>query len=143
MISRRALERLCKSDEINRSRSNTIYDVLEIVFDRLFIDLSTRIFQHANQHDRDTILRALSFNVVHFELDKLFCSVSNENVIEIFDTLTLIEFKRKKENANEDIRGAQKALWCAQEALFFSRNSSRNFEGYSSTSNSIEMRIAK
>ena len=95
MISRKTLKKLCKSDDLNQNRSNTIYDVFQIIFDRFFIDLSIRIFQHTNQHDRDIILRVLSFNVAHFEFDKLFCFVQDKDVIQIFNTLIFIEFEKK------------------------------------------------
>ena len=136
MIPRRALKRLCKSDEISKGRSDTVYGVLQAVPARLFTDMSTRIFQHADQDGRDTILRALSLSAAHFELDELFCPVEDEDVTEIFDILALIKFNRQKENADGDIRRAQ-------EALFSPHSSTKNSEDHSPTPDPAETRIAK
>ena len=136
MIPRRALKKLCKSDEISQNRSDAVYGVLEAVPIRLFTDMSTRIFQHADQHGRDTILRALSLCAAHSELDELFCPVKDEDVTEIFDILALIKFNIKKENVGGDIRRAQ-------EALFSPRSSPNVSEDYSPTPDPAEMRISK
>lgn len=136
MIPRRALERLCKSDDITQSQSDIVYTLLKAVADHLFSNLSTSIFQHADQHGRDTILHALSRSAAHLELDKVFCSLDDEDVTDIYDTLAVIKFERQKENADGDIQRAQKAL-------FSPPGSSLNYEGYSPTPDPAEMRIAK
>ncbi|KAL8756591.1 MAG: hypothetical protein Q9199_002820 [Rusavskia elegans] len=137
MIPRRALERLCKSDKITQSQSDTVYALLKAVAGHLFSNLSTSIFQHADQHGRDAILRALSHSAAHLELDKVFCSLDDEDVTDIFDTLAVIEFERQKENADGDVGRAQ-------EALFSPRSTPITYgEGYSPTPDPAEMRIAK
>lgn len=139
-IPRRNLERLCKSDVINQSRSDTVYGVLKDVPDRLFTELSTRIFQHADQHGRHTILRALSLSAAHLELDKLFCPVQDEDVNKIHRILAVIEFKREKENRDgEDVRTAQEALWRAMDDPL----SLPEVVSGSPTPDPVEMRIAK
>ncbi|KAI4136877.1 MAG: hypothetical protein L6R39_007581, partial [Caloplaca ligustica] len=136
MIPRRALERLCKEDRINQSRPDTVRDVLKAVPAHLFADLSTRIFQNADQQGRDTILRALSHGAAHLELDELFCSVQDEHVTEIFERLAFIKYEREKAEPFD--------LRRAQEALFSPRSSPITYgEGYSPTPDPTEMRIAK
>ncbi|KAL8987939.1 MAG: hypothetical protein Q9177_002916 [Variospora cf. flavescens] len=136
MIPRRALERLCKEDLINRSRSDTVHDVLKAVPAHLFVHLSNRIIQYADQRGHDTILRALSHSAAHIELDKLFCSVQDEHVTEIFELLAWVQHEREKAEPF-DIRRAQ-------EALFSPRSSPISYgEGYSPTPDPAEMRIAK
>ncbi|KAI4146050.1 MAG: hypothetical protein LQ341_002190 [Variospora aurantia] len=137
MIPRRALERLCKSDEITQTQSETVYALLKAVAGHLFSNLSTSIFQHADQLGRDAILRALSHSAAHLELNKVFCSLDDENVTDIFDTLAVIKFQRQKENADGDVRRAQ-------EALFSPRSTPITYgEDYSPTPDPAEMRIAK
>ncbi|KAI4281132.1 MAG: hypothetical protein L6R35_005737 [Caloplaca aegaea] len=136
MIPRRALERLCKDERINQNRSDTVHDVLKDVSAQLFVHLITRIIQYADQQGRDTILRALSHSAAHIELDKLFCSLQDEHVTEVFDILAIIKYERQKAEPF-DIRRAQ-------EALFSPRSSPISYgEGYSPTPDPAEMRIAK
>lgn len=94
MIPRRALERLCKSEEIIQSQLDIVYDLLKAVAGYLFSNLSTSIFQHADQHGRDTILRVLSHSAARLELDKVFCFLDDKDVTNIFDTLAIIKFER-------------------------------------------------
>ncbi|KAL8974895.1 MAG: hypothetical protein Q9197_000864 [Variospora fuerteventurae] len=136
MIPRRALERLCKEDRINQNRSDTVHDVLKDVSAQLFVHLITRIIQYADQRGRDTILRALSHSAAHIELDKLFCSLQDEHVTEIFDILAIINHERQKAEPFDIAR--------AQEALFSPRSSPISYgEDYSPTPDPAEMRIAK
>ena len=136
MIPRRALERLCKSDVITQSQSDTVYALFKAVAGHRFSNLSTSIFQHADQGGRDTILRALGHSAAHLELDKVFCSLDDEDVTDIFNNLAVIKFERQKENADGDVRRAQ-------EFLFSPPGSSLDYEGYSPTPDPAEMRTAK
>ncbi|KAL8942680.1 MAG: hypothetical protein Q9216_001534 [Gyalolechia sp. 2 TL-2023] len=127
---------LCKSDEIIQSQSETVYALLKAVAGHLFSNLSTSIFQHADQHGRDSILRALSHSAAHLELDEVFCSLDDDDVTDIFDTLAVIKFERQKEDADGDVRRAQDALFspCSTPTTYG--------EDYSPTPDPAEMRIA-
>ncbi|KAL8903710.1 MAG: hypothetical protein Q9207_003754 [Kuettlingeria erythrocarpa] len=136
MIPRRSLARLCKSEEITQNQSDVVYALLKSVAGHRFSNLSTSIFEHADQHGRDTILRALSQSAAHLELDKVFCSLDDEDVTDIFNTLADIEFERQKNNAGRDVGRAQDALFppCSIPSLG---------EDYSPTPDPVDMRIVQ
>ncbi|KAI4087050.1 MAG: hypothetical protein LQ344_007054 [Seirophora lacunosa] len=135
MAPRLPLEKLCKSKYILEYQPDAIHRVLKADSARLFTNLSTRIFHHADQHGRDTILRALSLSAAHLELDKLFSPLRDADVSEIFRILALFKFERVQEDPGD--------LQSAQDAAFSSVSSPENYEGYSTTPDPAEMRITE
>lgn len=74
----------------------------------LFSELSTRVFEHADQIGRDTILRALGDSIVDVELEKLSCPDREEDANEIYQVMVLRSFDEQKAQAH--IGRAQDAL---------------------------------
>ncbi|KAI4282098.1 MAG: hypothetical protein L6R38_003182 [Xanthoria sp. 2 TBL-2021] len=136
MVPRRSLARLCRSEEITRNQSDTVFALLKDVAGHRFSHLSTAIFHHADQEGRDAILRALSNSATSLELDKVFCSLDDGDVTDIFGTLAVIKHEEKKKDADGDIQRAQDAVFppCSIPSLG---------EDYSPTPDPAEMRIDK
>ncbi|KAL9042967.1 MAG: hypothetical protein Q9214_003631 [Letrouitia sp. 1 TL-2023] len=108
--SRKKLEALCKKKRLNEDRADILYTVLKAVStsDALFKDLSARIFKHADQRGRDTILRALG-NSVDVQLEKLLCPDREEDANEIYQVMVRRSF---------EIQKAPSCISRAQDALF-------------------------
>lgn len=135
MAPRLSLNKLCESRYILEYQPDAIHRVLKAGSARLFTNLSTRIFHHADQHGRDTILRALSLSAAHLELDKLFSPLRDADISEIFSILVPFKVERVQEDPGD--------LRSAQDAAFPPLSISENYEGYSTTPDPAEMRIAE
>lgn len=111
MVPRRSPARLCRSEEITRNQSDTVFALLKAVAGYRFSHLSTAIFQHADQAGRDAILRTLSNSAASLELNKVFCSLDDRDVTDIFGTLAVIKHEERKKNTDGDIQRAQNAVF--------------------------------
>ncbi|KAL8961302.1 MAG: hypothetical protein Q9193_002127 [Seirophora villosa] len=110
MAPRLPLNKLCESQYILEYQPDAIHRLLKAGSARLFNNLSTRIFHHADQHGRDTILRALSLSAAHLELDKLFSPLRDADINEIFSILVPFKVERVQEDPG-DLRSAQDAAF--------------------------------
>ena len=102
MNHRKDLERLCKSNEITQNQAVTVNDLLRSVNDHLFSHLSHSIYQFAGDAGRKAIILALSSTAAHLELDKVFCSLNNDDVADTYDTLEWLRMRGERKNAGED-----------------------------------------